>query len=194
MLLTWRAMRLGKLLPFAVIVALTVGAAANAATPALRIDMPYAMVLRVLDEPGGKYQVEIENGNPTRFVSSFNWTPPSGLNVTAVTASIGGICRLTGDGIIVCKGLAPPPNSMTSVGGSIIVNFTATGRQPTWTGSYWIHYGVLGSVQVQMTRFNDLPLCPKGHKHGRAPLRQGLRKPVRRRGLVGRPSTSLWRV
>ena len=161
-------MRIGTLLPFAVIVALVSGAAANAATPGPRIDFPYAMVLRILDEPAGKYQVEIENGNPTRFVSSFNWTPPSGLNVTAVTGSIGGICRLTGDGIIVCKGLAPPPDSMTSVGGSIIVNFTATGRQPTWTGSYWIHYGVIGSVQVQMTRFNDLPLCPKGHQSTKA--------------------------
>lgn len=161
-------MRLGKLLLFAVIVTLVLGEAANAAAPRIRVDLPYAMVLRVLNEPAGKYQVEIENGNPTRFVSSFVWTPPSGMNVTAVTGSIGGICRLTGDGVIVCKGLAAPPDSSTSVGGDIIVNFTAAGRQPTWTGSYWIHYGIIGTVQVQTSTFSDLPVCKKGQKSTKA--------------------------
>ena len=157
-------MRVLKLLQAAVIVALVSSAAANAATPPPpRVDFPYAMVIRVLDEPSGKYQVEIENGNPTRFVSSFNWTPPSGMNVVAVTGSKGGICHLS-QGIVICKGLAAPPDSATSVGGDIIVNFTATGRQPTWTGSYWIHYGVVGSVQVQTSKFGDLPLCKKGQK------------------------------
>jgi hypothetical protein len=161
-------MRIGRLIPFVVVLALIASAAATAAGPAPRIDFPYAMVLRVLDEPSGKYQVEVENGNPTHFISSFNWTAPSGMRVTAITGSVGGICRLTTDGIIVCKGLAPPPTSATSVGGNILVNFTATGRQPTWTGSYWIHYGIIGSVQVQMTQFSDLPLCPKGHKSTKA--------------------------
>ena len=57
---------------------------------------------------------------------------------------------------------------MITTGGSIIVNFTATGRQPTWTGSYWIHYGVIGSVQVQQSTFSDLPLCKKGQKSSTA--------------------------
>ena len=158
-------MRILKLFAALMLAAVCFGAAANAATaPKPRVDFPYAMVIRVLDEQAGKYQVEIENGNPTRFVSSFNWTPPSGMNVVAVTGSVGGICRLNGDGTINCKGLAAPPNSVTSVGGDIIVNFTATGRQPTWTGSYWIHYGVVGSVQVQTAPFSDVPLCKKGQK------------------------------
>jgi hypothetical protein len=161
-------MRVAKLLPLVVIVALVLGAAANAAIPGVRVDMPFSMVLRVLDETAGKYQVEIENGNPTRFVSGFNWSAPGGMNVTAITGSVGGVCHLTSDGIIVCKGLAPPPNSATGIGGNIIVNFTATGRQPTWTGSYWIHYGVLGSVQVQMTQFSDVALCAKGHTSTKA--------------------------
>ena len=122
------------------------------------------MVIRVLDEQAGKYQVEIENGNPTKFVSSFNWTPPSDMKVTAVTGSIGGRCHLTGDGIVTCTGLALPAGSYTTMGGAIIVNFTATGRSPTWTGSYWIHYGVIGSVEVQQSSFSDLPLCKKGQK------------------------------
>ena len=150
----------------AALAALVVGSSAYAATPPpkIRVDFPFAMVIRVLDDQAGKYQVDIQNGNPTRFVSSFNWTPPSGMTVTAVTGSIGGVCHLTGDGTITCKGLAAPPNSATTVGGDIIVDFTATGRQPTWTGSYWIHYGVVGSVQVQTSPFSDMPVCKKGQK------------------------------
>jgi hypothetical protein len=150
------------LLPLAATVALVLSAAAYAAAPATRVDAPYAMTIRVLDDSAGKYQVEIENENPTKFVSSFNWTPPSGMTVTSITSSVGGRCRLTGDGIVICTGAAGPAHSVTTMGGSIIVNFTATGRQPTWTGSYWIHYGVVGSVQVQTSTFSDLPVCKKG--------------------------------
>jgi hypothetical protein len=156
-------MRRLELLPLAATAALVFGAAPNASTPPIRVDEPYAMVVRVLDESAGKYQVEIENENPTLFVSSFNWIPPSGMTVTAITSSIGGRCHLTGDGFVVCTGLASPANSATTMGGDIIVNFTATGRQPTWTGSYWIHYGVIGSVQVQESTFSDLPVCKKSH-------------------------------
>jgi hypothetical protein len=148
-------------------VAVVAATAANAGTP-IRVDSPYTMTIRVLDESAGKYQVEIDNENPTKFVSSFNWTPPSGMTVVAVTSSVGGRCHLTGDGIVVCTGAALPASSTTTMGGSILVNFTATGRQPTWTGSYWIHYGVIGSVQVQESTFSDLPLCKKGQKSSAA--------------------------
>jgi len=152
----------------AAIVALSVGASANAAAPPPRVDMPFAMVLRVLDESAGRYQVDIENSNPTRFVSAFNWVPPAGMTVTAVTASYGGICHLAGNGVIACKGLGAPPDSATGIGGSITVNFTATGRQPTWTGSYWIHYGVVGTASVQFSKFSDVPVCKSGQKSTKA--------------------------
>jgi hypothetical protein len=163
-------MRWLKLLLLGATVALVSSAAANAATPTplIRVDEPYAMTIRVLDESAGKYQVEIDNANPLKFVSSFNWTPPSGMNVTSITSSIGGRCHLTGDGVVVCTGAAAPANSVTTMGGEIIVNFIATGRQPTWTGSYWIHYGVIGSVQVQQSTFSDLPACKKGQRSTRA--------------------------
>jgi hypothetical protein len=45
--------------------ALVSSAAANAATP-IRVDAPYAMTIRVLDESAGKYQIEIANENPTK--------------------------------------------------------------------------------------------------------------------------------
>jgi hypothetical protein len=48
----------------------------------------------------------------------------------------------------------------------MIVDFTATGLQPTFVptsyGGYFIHYGVLGSVEVETGSFADLPLCKKG--------------------------------
>ncbi len=160
-------MRWLKPLTLAAVVAVVLTAAANAATPAVpavRIDVPFSMTVRVLDESAGKYQVEIANENPTKFVAGFNWTPPGGMTVTAITSSIGGSCHLPGDGVVVCTGSAVPANSFTAMGGSIIVNFTATGRQPTWTGSYWIHYGMVGSVQVQQSTFSDVPLCKKGQK------------------------------
>jgi hypothetical protein len=157
-------MRRHELFTLAALAALLLSSAAMAASPNIRVDQPYAMTVRILDEAAGKYQVEIENENPTKFVSGFNWTPPSGLTVVAITSTIGGRCRLTGDGIVICTGAALPADSAESMGGSIIVNFTATGRQPTWTGSYWIHYGVLGSVQVKQSTFSDLPLCKKGQK------------------------------
>ncbi len=164
--LLFPAMRFSTVVPVVLATAFTLATTANAAkTPPPIVVQPYAMVVRVLDDNAGKYQVEIDNSNPTRFVSSFDWTPPSGMHVTAVTGSIGGTCNLTSDNIIVCKGLAAPPKSATGMGGAIIVNFTATGRQPQWAGSYWIHYGVVGSVQVQTSTFSDLPVCKKGQKN-----------------------------
>ena len=125
------------------------------------------MTIRVLDDHAGKYQVEIDNANPLKVVSSFRWTPPGGMNVTSITGSFGGRCQLD-TGAIVCKGGAAPAESMTGLGGHIIVNFVATGRQPTWMGSYWIHWGVLGSVQVKQSTFSDLPVCKKGQKSSKA--------------------------
>jgi hypothetical protein len=161
-------MRILRLLPFLLIFAFVLGSTANAAAPPTRVDFPYAMVLRVLDESAGQYQVDIENGNPTRFVSAFNWVPPAGMTVKAITSTSGGVCHLDGNGNIVCKGLGAPPDSDTSIGGSIKVNFTATGKQPTWTGSYWIHYGVVGTVSVQFSKFSDLPQCKSGQQNTKA--------------------------
>jgi hypothetical protein len=145
------------------IATLVVGAAANAASPPkIRVDAPYTMTVRVLDETAGKYQVEIDNANPERFISAFNWAPPDGLTVVKITGTVGGICHLTTDGLVNCKGLASPAGSVTTMGGGILVNFTATGLQPTWAGSYWIHHGVVGSVAVTTSTFSDLPVCKKG--------------------------------
>jgi hypothetical protein len=146
----------------AAIGALDATAGAGAGNP-LRVDTPYAMTLRVLDDVAGKYAVEVDNTNPTRLITGFNWTPPAGLTITKVTSTVGGKCELAAQGIISCKGGgAAGPTSAEGVGASMLVYFNATGLRPTWTGSMWIHYGVLGSVQVQTSTFSDVPACKKG--------------------------------
>jgi hypothetical protein len=153
--------RILQVLPLAGIVAFALAATGTADRP-MSETTPYAMVVRILDENSGKYEVEIENMNPVRFVSSFTWTPPSGLQITEITGAIGGKCLLMDDGTITCKGMAAPPKTEQGIGGRLIVDFTASGHQPKWTGSFWIHYGLVGSVKVQMSTFSDLPLCKTG--------------------------------
>src|SRR5207237_6629424 len=141
------------IVPLVAAIALCVGVTASASSP--KVNMPYAMVVRIIDEPTGKYQVEVENTNPTRYINSFNWTPPLGLTISAITSTIGGKCRLSSDGTINCTGEAAPPvcDSGECVGESMIVNFTAAGGQPSFVttsyGGYWIHRGVVGAVVVR---------------------------------------------
>ena len=140
--------------------------AANAAVP-IRVDIPYSMLVTELGS--GLYRIEVDNTNPTSFIKTFSWTPPGGMTVTAVTSSEGGRCALSA-GTIECtagkKGITPPP--CMCVGGAMTVNFTATGRDPTFANGYWTHYGVVGSMQITSTipvniaSFADVPLCAKG--------------------------------
>jgi len=153
--------RVLQVLPLLALVALALAVSATAATP-VRVTSPYSMVVRILDEGTGKYEVEIENMNPVRFVSGFDWTPPSGLQVVEITGSHGGKCLLLPDGTITCRGSAAPPRTQEGVGASLVVDFTASGHEPRWMGSFWLHYGLLGTVKVQMSTFSDLPLCKKG--------------------------------
>ncbi len=145
-----------------------VATAGASSTPAPRVDLPYTLTVRVVNDQAGKYQVEVDNTNPVRFISAFNWSPPSGMSVTSVDHSIGGRCRIGDDGGINCTGLAAPPTTAQGVGAALIVDFTATGRQPTYANGMWIHYGVVGAVQVQMSKFSDIPLCKKGQKSSAA--------------------------
>ena len=147
--------------------AMVLGGTAVAAT-ATSSDLPYVMVVRIISHD--HYQVEVQNTNPTSFIKSFDWTPPSGLTVTAVTGSQGGTCKLDGAGGISCTGKATPATCSGCVGASMLVNFTATGLEPTYANGYWTYYGVVGGVQVtgtipiQKPSFGDLPVCKKGQK------------------------------
>jgi hypothetical protein len=155
--------RLTLLAALAALGALFAATGAVAGNP-LRVDTPYTMTLRVLDDVAGKYEVEIDNTNPGRLITGFVWSPPTGMSVTTVNQTIGGTCQVAAGGITCKGGGAAPPSSATGVGAGLLVYFTASGRQPTWTGSMWIHYGVIGSVAVTTSQFNDVPVCKKGAK------------------------------
>jgi hypothetical protein len=152
-------------LAVAAALAFSSGPAVGADLP-IRVDIPYSMIVRVVGSD--QYQIEVDNTNPTKYINSFNWSPPSGMTVTAVTSSEGGKCDVS-EGMIKCRGRLQPPNCMC-VGQGLIVNFTATGREPTWMNGYWIHYGVVGGLQITGTtpvhvqRFSDAPLCKTGQK------------------------------
>lgn len=130
---------------------------------------PYMMSVRILDESAGAYQVEVDNMNPYRFIRSYVWTAPPGMTIIKITSTIGGKCLLQAPGTLTCNGSAAGPKNGSQVGESMLVDFTATGEAPkfipTSYGGYYIHYGVIGSVSVQMsTNFGDLPLCKNGEK------------------------------
>jgi hypothetical protein len=136
-------------------------------------------VVRSLDPRAGLYQIEIENTSDIGYINTFNWVPPAGMTITAVTSSEGGRCRLT-NGIIGCtggkKGIAPPICTCRT-GGKLTVNFRATGNGPTWNGQWWTYYGIVGGY-TQITSMTpvpyhipsflspsvgaDVPLCAKG--------------------------------
>jgi len=76
-------------------------------------------IVRFLDPAAGKYQVEVDNTSGKGFINSFNWVPPAGLTITAITSTEGGHCTLVpnpvpgaGTPMISCvggqKGMAPP--------------------------------------------------------------------------------------
>ena len=75
-------------------------------------NIPFNFTLRVLGTD--TYQLEVDNTNPTRFIKSFVWTPPSGATVTKVTSVEGGTCDLAG-GVIECKGTIYPPSCSAPV-------------------------------------------------------------------------------
>jgi len=130
--------------------------------------VPYVMVVRILSTD--HYQVEVQNTDSHSFIKSFDWSPPGGLTVTAVTGSQGGTCKLDGLGGISCSGKALPSTCDGCVGSSMVVNFTAKGLEPTFANGFWTYYGVVGGVQVtgtipiQKPTFSDLPTCAKGKK------------------------------
>jgi hypothetical protein len=137
-------------------------------------------IIRFLDPMQGKYQLEIENTSGIGYINTFNWVPPNQMTITAITSTEGGRCSLVNNAISCRggqKGIAPPKCTCLA-GGTMTVNFTATGNAPTFNGQYWTYYGIVGSY-MQITSMTpvpyhipsflpttaaDLPLCGKNQK------------------------------
>jgi hypothetical protein len=115
-------------------------------------------IMRYLDPQAGTYELMIYNTSAVGYINSVNWLPPAGLTVTAITATSGGTCKLDlGD--ISCTangaGLAPP-KCTCETGGVMTVDFTATGDEPVFNGSWWIYHGLVGSY-MQITSMTPVP-------------------------------------
>lgn len=157
----------------AVVGALALAVGGSAYASGAPVNPPYMMSVRILDENAGVYQVEVDNMNPYRFITSYVWTAPPGMTIIKITSAVGGTCLLQGTGTVSCNGSAAGPKHGSEIGESMLVNFTATGEAPkfipTSYGGYYIHFGVIGSVSVQTSsNFGDLPLCKKGEKTSKA--------------------------
>ena len=115
-------------------------------------------VMRYLDPRGGKYQLVIYNTSGIGYINSVNWLPPAGLTVTAITGVSGGTCQID-QGDIACNAAPPglaPPKCTCQTGGIMTVNFTATGDEPVFNGSWWIYHGLVGAY-MQITSMTPVP-------------------------------------
>src|SRR3954447_18979154 len=156
----------------AVLAVVALGVLAAAAGAAKKPpDQYYVMTIHHVGEK--QWEVSVFNTNPNaKFIGTFWWIPPIGMNITALENVKGGKCTL-GRNAINCKGNVAPPSCETCIGASMTMDFTADGAEPTFVkttyGGYWIHYGVLGILNVpSLTSFGALPTCAKGQKSTKA--------------------------
>jgi hypothetical protein len=134
-------------------------------------------VITFLDIPRGLYRLSVNNTSGLGYINTFTWVAPQNMNITQITSSEGGKCQLV-EGNISCrgggKGIAPPKCTCLA-GGSLTVNFTATGLSPTFNGKYYTYYGIEGGwlhiltmtpvpyhIPSFLAQQVDLPLCKKG--------------------------------
>jgi hypothetical protein len=117
---------------------------------------------------GNEWELDVENTNTGRYINSFRWSPPAGLEIKAVTGAEGGHCSLAG-GDVACAGNIAPEACMSCEGGTMTIHFTGNGFDPVWIktdwGGYWFDQGwTPGTTTVTSTSalFGDLPVCGKG--------------------------------
>jgi len=103
----------------------------------------------------GKYQLEVGNTSDIGFIDTFLWVPPPGMTITAITSSEAARCALAG-GQISCTTRLAPPACTCETGGTMTVNFTAVGIQPTYANGYWTSYGVEGAY-LQIEAMTTVP-------------------------------------
>jgi hypothetical protein len=132
----------------------------------------------------GRFELLVQNTSGIGWINSFQWVPPAGMTVTKISHTSLGSCKLAA-GAISCTAKLKPPNCTCRVGGSMTVDFTATGRDPTTLDGHPLTLGVVGSYLriAKMTpvpyhipswlggvtpKQGELPLCKKGQKSTKA--------------------------
>jgi len=112
-----------------------------------------------------KYQLRVTNVSGVGYLDTFSWTPPQGVTIAAVTSSEGARCQLV-DNNISCTGKIAPPSCTCEAGGSMTVNFIATGLASTFADGYETSYGVVGSF-LQVTSVTPVPYHIPSYISGR---------------------------
>jgi hypothetical protein len=130
------------------------------------------------------YELLVQNTSGIGYINSFQWVPPVGMTITKITKVSTGHCNLAA-GDISCVAKLKPPICTCRPGGSMTVDFKATGRDPTTQDGHPLTLGVIGSfLRIEKmtpvpyhipswiggvpTLQPDLPLCRKGQTSTKA--------------------------
>lgn len=125
-----------------------------------------------------RYELLVQNTSGIGWINTFEWVPPPGMKVTKITRVSAGQCKLVA-GDISCTTKLTPPKCTCRPGGSMTIDFSATGRDPTTQDGHTLTLGVIGSfLRIEKmtpvpyhipswigglpTPTTDLPLCKKG--------------------------------
>jgi hypothetical protein len=125
----------------------------------------------------GKYRLLVQSTSGDGFIDSFDWVAGPGFTITKVTASSSGSCAVKGD-TIACVGHLQPPKCTCLPGGSMTIDFTATGDQVKDPKGVVNNYGEAGSyIAIKTitpvpyhipssldTPTADFPICAAGQK------------------------------
>ena len=129
----------------------------------------------------GKYRLLVQNTSGVGFVNSFDWVAAPGMKITAVTSTSTGSCKVKNN-VLACVGNLKPPKCTCLPGGSMTIEFTATGDNTTDPKGVQTSYGVQGSYIAVKTvtpvpyhipsslsaSSADIPLCTTGQKSTKA--------------------------
>jgi hypothetical protein len=128
------------------------------------------MILRTLDK--GHYELVVQNESNIGFIDGFTWKPGHNLRINALLSVRGdGPCQLTTDKTVSCAGRLRPPQCLcTPNGGSVTIDFTATGDNATKANGYLVNHGVDIS-HLHITAMTPVPYwipdaqTSPGHSH-----------------------------
>ena len=74
---------------------------------------------------GGRYRLTLRNASTKGTINSFTWTP-TGMTITTLLGTRGGVCSLTSAGGISCKGRLRQPKCLCDgSGGALTIEFRA---------------------------------------------------------------------
>lgn len=122
----------------------------------------------------GHFTLRVENQSSFGVINDFSWVPPPTLQVTSVSGSSKGTCRLAG-GRISCQARIQPPKCTCKAGPSVVVHFTGktvkgyNGDSVGYVGGSLrvggitpVPYIIPSSPNPLLSTTPDLPVCTKG--------------------------------